>query len=474
MYARGAAYLNGTQFESFPSGTSTPNYAAKWDAALQRYVAWDQGALPATHSEIFSRFGTGAYPPCGLRKAGTNADFRLGLGSALLSDAYYAYDNGCFGDYWWDEYSVDLATGQAVRQAAGVDALASGVGYLGQPLGAAQRLLNPQSATANLINETAWVLKTSNGASATASQPPPATAVGVNITSPGTAAGDVILRYPVSIVAGQTYSLSFWAKADNGRMGTDLGRDIDVALVASGAPTISTHFITGAWKQYLVEFVAPVSSASATIQLRVGREGGTASFDHVGLYNAPSALLRRDFTNGIVLVNGGSQPQTVSLGGTFRKIKGTQDPVNDGSFLTSVTIQPRDAVILLRTQTYKVVWQAHATPAAMNAGGLYSVPLSFANGGTLTWSATPPNNVSVAYHWRNGSCPGTSTAVWNGTHTPITQDVAMGGTVTGLSVAIKAPPAAGTYCLQYDLIREGVTWFSWQGASMLQVTITVN
>jgi hypothetical protein len=59
---------------------------------------------------------------------------------------------------------------------------------------------------------------------------------------------------------------------------------------------------------------------------------------------------RRDFTGGIALVNPkGNGPQTVSLGGEFVKIRGTQDPaVNNGATVTSVTLQNRDGLILLR------------------------------------------------------------------------------------------------------------------------------
>ena len=59
---------------------------------------------------------------------------------------------------------------------------------------------------------------------------------------------------------------------------------------------------------------------------------------------------RRDFTNGIALVNPkGNGPQTVTLGGTFVKIKGSQDPaVNNGQTATQVTLQDRDGLILLR------------------------------------------------------------------------------------------------------------------------------
>ena len=59
---------------------------------------------------------------------------------------------------------------------------------------------------------------------------------------------------------------------------------------------------------------------------------------------------RRDFANGIALVNPiGNATRTVSLGGTFRKITGTQDPkTNDGSNVTSVTLNAGDGLILLR------------------------------------------------------------------------------------------------------------------------------
>jgi Hypothetical glycosyl hydrolase family 15 len=63
-----------------------------------------------------------------------------------------------------------------------------------------------------------------------------------------------------------------------------------------------------------------------------------------------NGVWRRDFTNGIALVNPkGNGPQTVQLGGTFVKINGTQDPsVNNGQTVTSVTLQDRDGIILLR------------------------------------------------------------------------------------------------------------------------------
>jgi hypothetical protein len=178
----------------------------------------------------------------------------------------------------------------------------------------------------------------------------------------------------------------------------------------------------------------------------------------------------------------------VPAGGTVSGLAATvQAPLTAGTFCLEYDLIRENvtwfswqrASTLQRTVSvtpapYRVRWDAHDTPSTMGAGSANVVTMSFTNTGTNTWAATAPNNVSLAYHWGTGPCPGTATAVWNGTHTAIPLDVASGGAVTGLAATVTAPPSAGTYCLQYDLIREGVTWFSWQGASMLQVSVTVS
>lgn len=62
-----------------------------------------------------------------------------------------------------------------------------------------------------------------------------------------------------------------------------------------------------------------------------------------------AGLWRRDFQNGIVLVNSSSLRKTVNLSEEFEKIHGSQDrAVNDGSIIQSVTLEARDGIILLR------------------------------------------------------------------------------------------------------------------------------
>ncbi len=97
-------------------------------------------------------------------------------------------------------------------------------------------------------------------------------------------------------------------------------------LGASPLPWFDEYDNAGAGRGYLGQPLAPAQQAVS------GAE-----------------VWRRDFENGIVLVNGTSSPVTLDLGGSFKKIKGTQVPaINDGSTVSAVTLQARDAIILLR------------------------------------------------------------------------------------------------------------------------------
>jgi Hypothetical glycosyl hydrolase family 15 len=63
-----------------------------------------------------------------------------------------------------------------------------------------------------------------------------------------------------------------------------------------------------------------------------------------------NGVYRRDFQNGIALVNPkGNGPQTVKLETSYKRINGSQDPsVNNGQTVTTVTLQDRDGLILMR------------------------------------------------------------------------------------------------------------------------------
>lgn len=60
-------------------------------------------------------------------------------------------------------------------------------------------------------------------------------------------------------------------------------------------------------------------------------------------------ILRREFENGIALLNATSQRAEVTLAEEYEKISGTQDPRhNDGSITSSFVLNPNDGTVLLR------------------------------------------------------------------------------------------------------------------------------
>lgn len=64
------------------------------------------------------------------------------------------------------------------------------------------------------------------------------------------------------------------------------------------------------------------------------------------------SVWRRDFTRGIVLTNSSPGRRVVKLDGTYKKIKGTQDiAVNTGETVTTVTLESRDGIVLLKMPT---------------------------------------------------------------------------------------------------------------------------
>ena len=71
-----------------------------------------------------------------------------------------------------------------------------------------------------------------------------------------------------------------------------------------------------------------------------------------GIGDLGGKVYRRDFANGIVMHNAGTDPVTVKLERHYWHIKGTQDPViNDGAKVTEVTIASDDGLILVRKPT---------------------------------------------------------------------------------------------------------------------------
>jgi len=60
-------------------------------------------------------------------------------------------------------------------------------------------------------------------------------------------------------------------------------------------------------------------------------------------------IWRRDFQNGVVLVNPTTESRAVTVEPGLRRLAGTQDPaVNDGTVVSQLTLRPKDGIVLRR------------------------------------------------------------------------------------------------------------------------------
>jgi len=303
-----------------------------------------------THNLIFGAIEHGLDP----YTASGNRIERFTQGSTALADGYGIVSvpgrhdrNSTHHDWWFDEYAVDLSTGMA-------SADVQHTGWLGQPMGPAYQMVwaggNPDAVT-NPEFETdlsGWALTTVVGSvlerdvttagSGTAS-------AHVTVPAVGSVSYATTLRTTGSIPVSQSqsYSVTFWAKADRPRSAYAVA-----GRTSGGGSYGSRSFdLTTAWKQYQVGVVA-TGTGTAELQFFLAGELGDVWVDDVHFQQGVTSLWRRDFQNGIVLVNPATTSMTVPLEREYKRIQGVTAPlVNDGALITQITVPPSDARFLI-------------------------------------------------------------------------------------------------------------------------------
>ena len=111
---------------------------------------------------------------------------------------------------------------------------------------------------------------------------------------------------------------------------------------------------------------------------------------------------------------------------------------------------------------------SYSAPATVNgaANSMVTVPVTITNAGSMTWQ---PGAFNASYHMYVQSG---AVYVWDGVRTALPAAVASGQAVT-LNVIVKMPAGPGTYLLRFDVVQEGVAWFSGQGVPMGSATLQV-
>ncbi len=353
-----APYVNGYLFECPNLDWDGFFPAVSWRRTFEYYRQLE-AAIRSPRVTIFQSCGAAEESQPGIPSVlPTVVDFqreRFGLATALLGDAYYIYDRHATVSpgNWYDEYSVDYASGAAVEDT-------KKKGYLGQPLSDARELTAPGVRAAEETFE-AGSLPATFQMSATN---PPGSSVLVS-RAPGEVvkgSGSLVISNPDHSKIATTGVT--WSPATQGAGAYYLEYDWRIletfdgnfAANAPGGRTVHWDVLKGTSGTVHFPFVL-TNDRPFTILFALNGGGGKIAIDNIRIYRGGVGPFRRDFENGFVLVNPLEQPYTFSaseIAGSFhrtnvRRIKGTQaTEVNNGQPVSAeLTLGPMDAIILL-------------------------------------------------------------------------------------------------------------------------------
>ncbi|TMB61261.1 MAG: SpoIID/LytB domain-containing protein [Chloroflexi bacterium] len=131
------------------------------------------------------------------------------------------------------------------------------------------------------------------------------------------------------------------------------------------------------------------------------------------------------------------------------------DLIRDGVAWFSHEEAPAGSFPLRVTTDLDAGYGDSTAPATIIPGGEVPVELVIANTGLATWHASGPHPIHVSYHWFDGSTP----VIWDGARNALPHDLWPGEKME-IAVAVRAPSTPGTYTLAWDMVEEGVGWFS--------------
>ncbi len=234
----------------------------------------------------------------------------------------------------------------------------AGQGWLGQPLDDASMIgtMGPNMLTNGSFDETGsswlhpWTTFDQSPAvfsvtqdTSTAESGQASAKVTISTASPGYNWYAQLNQGGLSLTAGTTYTLTFWAK---GTPGTSVTTHV-VQTSPWDSYGDSGYILTTKWQMYTLVVTPSETTSSAEVMFDQAEGPGTIWLDNVSFGPGDPNVWRPDFTHGTALLNGTNSPQTINLGPGYNRIAGTQDPnVNNGAPAPSVTLPPHDAIIL--------------------------------------------------------------------------------------------------------------------------------
>jgi hypothetical protein len=246
-----------------------------------------------------------------------------------------------------------------------------------------------------------------------------------------------------------------------------------------GYPTIGAMF----W-----EAVAPLVIAAPLVAEKIPRPRGAAV-----------AMLASALLIGAILASGtrsGLAGVTVACGallwfgwpaGAWMRVLSTWALVLVATSLLVLRAQGSGSPLGERVQWWhddrwlRVEYSVDSAPRVVRVGELFAVPVTLRNTGTLSWPHAGDHPTHLAYHWERRGVPEQhaenaappTLAVFEGRRTALSEDVAPGVMLRVVGM-VQSPPQEGAYSLRWDLVQEGVSWFSEQGNPMPEQQIEVS
>lgn len=129
---------------------------------------------------------------------------------------------------------------------------------------------------------------------------------------------------------------------------------------------------------------------------------------------------------------------------------------------------PPMAMVTPSQAAYRTQFLQHNTPTSVSAGHTLIVNVTLQNAGSQTWVTQGAQPFRLGFQWYDSASQMVQFPSELNFRTALPQDVPPGGRVS-LAAQLRTPDKPGAYYLRWDMLHEGVTWFTSQGDQGLVV-----
>jgi uncharacterized protein YcfL len=145
-----------------------------------------------------------------------------------------------------------------------------------------------------------------------------------------------------------------------------------------------------------------------------------------------------------------------------------------GAWFGALGSPTSELTITVNAPKYAVEWEqvvvVNNSAMATNANLIGAVKAK--NTGSSTWFKSGENPVRLGYRWYDASGVEAAVTSYAGNF-EMDADTLPGKTATFEGIVLRSPPSDGTFTLRWDLMHEGITWFSAKGAETREQLVAV-